>query len=293
MSGPAVQLSFNLRTSPNVKTVHLLGSWDNYKQQLPLSVLKDAKPGSWKGTFRFQGGNALKLGSRYWYYYIVDGYHVSHDPAKEFTTEPTTGRKLNILDVPGGKSSSASSTAPTRQAASTTTNTSRHSREVPTGRALSPGKIQHPKPSKPYASRDLREADYSTSPTDDLASRFAGTKISDLDYKHYASSPSSLSSSSGSTTFSDDRSSPSSLSSLSDASCRCERYGITRSGQRVKLDCGGSRCGYSGSSSECSSENSEESSESEEDDRKRRAHAAAGKTSSARAPQKVAAKGRR
>jgi len=293
MSGPAVQLSFNLRTSANVKTVHLLGSWDNYKQQLPLSVLKDAKPGSWKGTFRFQGGNALKLGSRYWYYYIVDGYHVSHDPAKEFTTEPTTGRKLNILDVPGGKSSSASSTAPSRQAASTTTNTSRHSREVPTGRALSPGKIQHPKPSKPYASRDLREADYSASPTDDLASRFAGTKISDLDYKHYASSPSTLSSSSGSTTFSDDRSSPSSLSSMSDASCRCERYGITRSGQRVKLDCGGSRCGYTGSSSECSSENSEESSESEEEHRKRRSYVAPAKTSSARAPQKVAAKGRR
>jgi len=35
----------------------------------------------------------------------------------------------------------------------------------------------------------------------------------------------------------------------------------------VKLDCGGSRCGYSGSSSECSSENSEESSESEDDRR--------------------------
>jgi hypothetical protein len=267
MSGPAVQLSFTLRTSPNVKTVHLLGSWDNYKSQLPLSMVKDrdAKPGSWKGTFRFQGAHALKLGSRYWYYYIVDGYHVSHDPAKEFTTEPTTGRKLNILDVPGGKSSGGNA-APASQ------NTNRHSREIPTGRALSPGKIQHPKPSKPYESRHLREADYSTSPidADDLADRFAGTRISDRDYK-YNTSPSSISSSSGgSTTFSDSdsRSSPSSLSSVSSV-CRCERYGITRSGQRVKLDCGGSRCGYSGSSSECSSENSEESSESEEDSRAR------------------------
>jgi hypothetical protein len=267
MSGPTVQLSFTLRTSPNVKTVHLLGSWDNYKSQLPLSVVKDrdAKPGSWKGTFRFQGAHALKLGSRYWYYYIVDGYHVSHDPAKEFTTEPTTGRKLNILDVPGGKGSGGNA-APASQ------NTSRHSREIPTGRALSPGKIQHPKPSKPYESRHLREADYSTSPVDadDLADRFAGTRISDRDYK-YTSSPSSISSSSGgSTTFSDSdsRGSPSSLSSVSSV-CRCERYGITRSGQRVKLDCGGSRCGYSGSSSECSSENSEESSESEEESRAR------------------------
>lgn len=163
MSGPAVQLSFTLRTSPNVRTVHLLGSWDNYKNQLPLSLLKDrdSKPGSWKGTFRFQGAQALKLGSRYWYYYIVDGYHVSHDPAKEFTTEPTTGRKLNILDVPGGKSSSGGQAA-SRHTEPASQNTSRHSREVPTGRALSPGKIQHPKPSKPYESRHLREADYST-----------------------------------------------------------------------------------------------------------------------------------
>jgi len=270
MSGPAVQLSFTLRTSPNVKTVHLLGSWDNYKTQLPLSMLKDrdAKPGSWKGTFRFQGANTLKLGSRYWYYYIVDGYHVSHDPAKEFTTEPTTGRKLNILDVPGGKSSGGQDAG--RHAAPAT---NRHSREIPTGRGLSPGKIQHPRPGKPYESRHLREADYSTSPIDDddLADRFAGTRISDRDYK-YDTSPSSMSSSSGgSRTFSDsDRSSPSSLSSVS-SGCRCERFGITRSGQRVKLDCGGSRCGYSGSSSECSSENSEESSESEEERVSRRA----------------------
>lgn len=267
MSGPAVQLSFTLRTSPNVRTVHLLGSWDNYKNQLPLSLLKDrdAKPGSWKGTFRFQGAQALKLGSRYWYYYIVDGYHVSHDPAKEFTTEPTTGRKLNVLDVPGGKSG-AGGQAASRHTEAASQNANRHSREIPTGRALSPGKIQHPKPSKPYESRHLREADYSTSPTDDLADRFAGTRISDRDYK-YNSSPSSVSTSSGgSTTFSDSdsRSSPSSLSSVSSV-CRCERYGITRSGQRVKLDCGGRRCGYTGSSSECSSENSEEGSESEEE----------------------------
>ncbi|TKA46010.1 hypothetical protein B0A55_13745, partial [Friedmanniomyces simplex] len=76
-----VQLNFTLRTSTNCKTVHLLGSWDGYKGQLPLS--KDSsKAGGWKGTFRFQGAT-LKQGQRYWYYYIIDGYHVSHDPARE------------------------------------------------------------------------------------------------------------------------------------------------------------------------------------------------------------------
>ena len=262
MSSPAVQLSFTLRTSPNVRTVHLLGSWDNYKSQLPLSVVKDpaAKPGSWKGTFRFQGSNALKLGSRYWYYYIVDGYHVSHDPAKEFVTEKTTGRKLNVIDVPGGDKDSK----PARPTVKTDMATSRHSREVPTGRALSPGKIQHPKPSKPYASRQLREADYEASPIDDLEERFAGYHISTS-----SASPSEFSDSSASSGTAFSRSSPSSMSSVSDHSCRCERYGVTRSGQRVKLDCGGKRCGgWSSSSSECeSNESSEESSEDEREQR--------------------------
>ena len=67
----ATQLSFTLRTSSNVKTAHLLGSWDNYAGQLPLS--KDpSKTGGWKGTFRFSS-STLKPGQRYWYY-------VSHRP---------------------------------------------------------------------------------------------------------------------------------------------------------------------------------------------------------------------
>jgi len=243
-----VQLSFSLRTSSNVQTVHLVGSWDNYKNQLPLS--KDAsasKPGSWKGTFRFQGAT-LKLGQRYWYYYVVDGYHVSHDPAKEFTTEPTTGRKLNILDVPGGKKSSTSD--------------KRSSQNVAHGRALSPGKIQHPRPTKAYASRQIREADYNAEPedVDDLADRLESTYLAG--YRDESQSPASSFGSSPTSSDCSSRSSPSSMSSVSDASCRCERYGITRKGDRVKLDCGGARCGYGSSDgSECSSEDSSESEE--------------------------------
>ena len=62
----STQLTFTLRTSPNVKTTHLVGSWDNYAGQLPLS--KDtAKSGGWKGTFRFSSAT-LRQGQRYWYY---------------------------------------------------------------------------------------------------------------------------------------------------------------------------------------------------------------------------------
>lgn len=238
----AVQLKFSLRTSSNVKTVHLVGSWDNYSRQLPLSA--EDKPGAWLGKFRFQT-SMLQLGGRYWYYYIMDGYHVSHDPAVEYTVEPTTGRKLNILDVPGGKPERSSHKS------------RRGSTNVATGRALSPSKILHPKPSKPYASRQLREAEY-TPTVDDLTRRFAGSRLSD-EYSYSNSPPSSAGSSLSSR--STGSTSPSSLSSMSDPAvqCRCERYGITRKGDRVKLDCGGSRCGYVTESSGASCSESEDS----------------------------------
>lgn len=239
----AIQLNFSLRTSANCKTVHLLGSWDNYNGQLPLS--KDAsKAGAWKGTFRFQGAT-LKQGQRYWYYYIIDGYHVSHDPAREYTTEPTTGRNLNILDIPSAKSSAPVATS------------KRHSRrvstDIPKGRSLSPSQIKSPRPVKPNQTRQIVAGDYSPATVEALASRFSRTTIdedeSDYDSDADSDVPSLTSRSSNS-------SSPSSVSSTSSC-CTCERYGITRAGNRVKLDCGGSRCSYSEDSEECSSEDDE------------------------------------
>lgn len=204
----------------------------------------------------------------------MDGYHVSHDPAVEYTVEPTTGRKLNILDVPNPNGSTKKPTT------STTAPKSSRRGDIAKGRALSPSKIQHPKPSKPYASRQIRESDFAPT-VDDLTRRFAGSRLSDSDGSSLSNSPpssvgSSLSSRSGSSKGSGSSSgstSPSSLSSLSDHNgnatpCRCERYGITRKGDRVKLDCGGSRCGYVTESSEASC------SESEDDEAYRRARSA-------------------
>jgi len=241
----AIQLNFSLRTSANCKTVHLLGSWDNYNGQLPLS--KDStKAGAWKGTFRFQGA-ALKQGQRYWYYYIIDGYHVSHDPAREFTTEPTTGRKLNIIDIPAGKTPAAA-----------TTQSKRHSRrvseDIPKGRSLSPSKIVSPTPVKPNQVQQIVAGQYEPATVAALTSRFSQTTLDEDDSEFSDSDadsdvPSLTSRSSNS-------SSPSSVSSGSSC-CTCERYGITRSGERVKLDCGGARCGYSDDSESCSSEDDE------------------------------------
>jgi len=272
----ALQLSFSLRTSSGVKTVHMLGSWDNYAGQLPLAKDKtSSKSGSWKGTFRFQG-TTLVPGQRYWYYYIIDGYHVSHDPATASTTEPTTGRVLNILDVPTEKSSSRSSkssssssskhsSSSSRSHHSSSRRESRHesaslSVDIPKGRPLSISQIKSPKPVSPYATKHILDGDYAGQTVEELTARFGATSIDEYDYD-YPQSPASsvgstISNSSGS-------SSPASASSLSDYSspgqsnCTCERYGITRRGDRIKLDCGGTRCGYNDSES-CSSEDETE-----------------------------------
>jgi len=266
----AIQLSFSLRTSSSVKTVHLLGSWDNYAGQLPLSKDKSSsKSGSWKGTFRFQGAT-LQPGQRYWYYYIIDGYHVSHDPGQDSTTEPTTGRVLNILDVPDSKSSSKSShkssssdkhKSSSKSSSSEKRSSRRESRnhviDIPKGRPLSTSQIQSPKPVAPHATKYIL-SDYNGATVEELTSRFSAATIEeDYDYDLSSSPPSSVGSSLSSRS---DSSSPSSASSVSDYSngpCTCERYGITRKGDRVKLDCGGSRCGYSDESSSCCSSDSE------------------------------------
>lgn len=264
----AVQLSFSLRTSSGVKTAHLLGSWDNYAGQLPLSKDKtSSKSGAWKGTFRFQG-TTLQAGQRYWYYYIIDGYHVSHDPSQASTTEPTTGRVLNILDVPSEKSSKSSSSKSSSKSHSSkhASSTRRESRressslslDIPKGRPLSVSKIQSPKPINPSATKYILTADYSAPTVEELTSRFSATTVDEDDYLSM-SPPSSVGSSLSSRSDSSSPSSVSSLSDFSDSECSCERYGITRGGDRVKLDCGGARCGYE-SDSCCSSDDEQISS---------------------------------
>ncbi|KND91701.1 hypothetical protein TOPH_03601 [Tolypocladium ophioglossoides CBS 100239] len=300
----AIQLSFSLRVSSGFKTVHLLGSWDNYVGQLPLSKDKSSsKSGSWKGTFRFQNAT-LEAGRRYWYYYIIDGYHVAHNPSVTSTTEPTTGRELNILDVPSDKhassshkssssssssssshkSSSKSSSSSSRKSGSkSSSSSSRHSSskehhqssrsraslslDIPKGRPLSVSQIQAPKPMSPYATKHILDLDYcDNEELEELTARFGSAGIDDEDViTNFSSSP--VSSTGSSMSYRSDSSSPnSSLSGYSTPSsdcstCTCERYGITRKGERVKLDCGGSRCGYGDNNSSCSSDVSDDEGE--------------------------------
>lgn len=243
MSSSSTQLSFSIRVSSGVKSVHLLGSWDNYSGQLPLSKEK-SKGHSWKGTFRFNN-STLAPGQRYWYYYIVDGYHVAHNPSVESTVEPTTGRALNILDTPRSSKSSKDKSSSKDKAtkSSSRSSGSRRSGEVAKGRPLSVSQIKAPKPVSPHATRSILEADYyDDEAVEELTARLGSADLESEDESDYDSA-SSLS-------YRSDSSSPSSsLSGYSTpgsdcSSCSCERYGITRKGDRVRLDCGGSRCGY-------------------------------------------------
>jgi hypothetical protein len=261
----AIQQTFSLRVSSGVKTVHLLGSWDNYVGQLPLAKDKSSSKGTWKGTFRFQN-STLEAGQRYWYYYIIDGYHVSHNPSEKTTIEQTTGRELNILDVPKSKSSSSSSSSSAHKSSSKSSRDSRHKEkskrttlDIPKGRPLSTSQIKAPKPQAPHATRHILDADYDC---DELAEHFAATGINDYDEDIITDfgSSSPLSSSGSDLSYRSDSSSPnSSMSGYSTpssdvSSCTCERYGITRKGERVRIDCGGARCGYEDS---CSSSDSD------------------------------------
>ncbi|AEO55955.1 hypothetical protein MYCTH_2314451 [Thermothelomyces thermophilus ATCC 42464] len=259
----AIQLSFSLRVSSGVKTVHLLGSWDNYTGQLPLSKDKSSSKGTWKGTFRFQQ-STLQPGQRYWYYYIIDGYHVSHNPSVDSTVEPTTGRALNILDVPKVKSSSSSKSSSRKSTSSSSCRSSRASisSDIPKGRPLSISQIKAPKPVSPNATRHILDNDFDE---EELSSRFASTGIYDDDYYYddedvitdFGAPGSPVSSVGSSLSYHSDSSGSSGYSTPASecSSCTCERYGITRKGERVRLDCGGSRCAYDDSS--CSSSEDE------------------------------------
>lgn len=122
----------------------------------------------------------------------------------------------------------------------------------------------------PHATRHILDGSYDDEEVAELAERFGYATFEDeynedLVTDFGSSSPvSSVGSGSDlSSYYRSDSSSPnSSMSGYSTpssdcSSCTCERYGITRKGDRVRLDCGGSRCGYD-NESECSSGSEDE-----------------------------------
>lgn len=275
------QFTFTLRLLSGVKSVHLLGSWDDYTTTLPLTKSRtSSSPIKWKGTFKFPAAT-LQPGKCYWYYFIVDGYKITYDPKQPHVTEPTTKRILNILNVPREKSY-LNSTVKQNTSRNLTSDTARfsykndllHERsssasyrrrysrdsagltlEIPRGRPLSISEIQSPKPITPHATKFILEADYSAIAIEEMTSQFNTATID----RYYYSPSESLSSSSSNSLFShSDRDSPSSASSVSQNnspapnSCSsCEGYTNTQRGEWLKPNFCSSRCGYIDDSGSC------------------------------------------
>ncbi|KAF2757130.1 hypothetical protein EJ05DRAFT_56582 [Pseudovirgaria hyperparasitica] len=109
-------MTFMLQCSQSVRTVELLGSWDNFSS--PYNMKRDRRKGlgHWTGCYRFkniicdgdiehltnkrEGG--LLMGGIYWFYYRLDGEIEYSDPSYPVTTlcPLLPGQQLNVLEVP-------------------------------------------------------------------------------------------------------------------------------------------------------------------------------------------------
>ncbi|KAJ5676682.1 uncharacterized protein N7477_002315 [Penicillium maclennaniae] len=108
-------MTFLLITKPEIRSIKLLGSWDNFSKPYAMERDKRIGPGHWKGCHTFTdimcdgpgdtphcrtGG--LKMGATYWYYYLLDDDVEHFNEAEPVTTQCPLlpGQPLNILNVP-------------------------------------------------------------------------------------------------------------------------------------------------------------------------------------------------
>ncbi|KAL3492890.1 hypothetical protein BJX62DRAFT_98387 [Aspergillus germanicus] len=109
-------MTFLLCTAPHVRSVKLLGSWDNFSKPYVMERDKRVGAGHWRGCHTFSNivcdgqpsnmgparSGGLKMGGTYWYYYLLD------DDVEYFNkSEPVTthcpflpGQPVNVLQVP-------------------------------------------------------------------------------------------------------------------------------------------------------------------------------------------------
>ncbi|KAN0079571.1 hypothetical protein V8E54_004785 [Elaphomyces granulatus] len=109
-------MTFLLYTPSTVRSVELLGSWDNFNRAYPMKQDKRIGAGHWRGCHTFTdivcdgttdgwspGRNGgLKMGGTYWYYYRLDGDVESYNETEPITTlcPLLPGQPVNILHVP-------------------------------------------------------------------------------------------------------------------------------------------------------------------------------------------------
>ncbi|KAJ5883370.1 uncharacterized protein N7473_010256 [Penicillium subrubescens] len=109
-------MTFLLTTNPEIRSVKLLGSWDNFTKPYPMERDRRVGPGQWRGCHTFTdiigdgppgdrsqwrtGG--LKMGATYWYYYLLDNDVEYFSQAEPVTTKCPflPGQPVNVLNVP-------------------------------------------------------------------------------------------------------------------------------------------------------------------------------------------------
>ncbi|OGM46686.1 hypothetical protein ABOM_005111 [Aspergillus bombycis] len=109
-------MTFLLYTNPQVKSVKLLGSWDNFTKSYPMEHDRRVGPGHWRGCHSFTSiicdgtpknmgssrSGGLKMGGTYWYYYLLDDDVEHYNHAEPFTSHCPLlpGQPVNVLHVP-------------------------------------------------------------------------------------------------------------------------------------------------------------------------------------------------
>ena len=113
---PTTLVTFLFRAPPEVRTVELLGSWDNFSRPYYMHHDKRRGHGFWSGCFNFKDivfdgdkahwakprSGGLKQGGTYWYFYRLNDAVEAFDDSQCYTTgcPLLPGQTVNVIDVP-------------------------------------------------------------------------------------------------------------------------------------------------------------------------------------------------
>ena len=109
-------MTFLFKAPPSVRTVELLGSWDNFTHTYSMYHDRRRGAGSFTGCFKFRDiifdgeqvnwcrprSGGLKQGGTYWYYFRIDDEVEAYDDLRDCTSQCPLmpGQTVNVIHVP-------------------------------------------------------------------------------------------------------------------------------------------------------------------------------------------------
>ncbi|KAK0312925.1 hypothetical protein LTR01_002588 [Friedmanniomyces endolithicus] len=113
---PETLVTFLFKAPPHIRTIELLGSWDNFSRPYQMHHDRRRGTGTWTGCFRFANivfdgdttarnkprSGGLKQGGVYWYYYRLDDDVEAYDDLQACTAgcPLMPGQMMNVMEVP-------------------------------------------------------------------------------------------------------------------------------------------------------------------------------------------------